>query len=1341
MTLDKSFYTRLGTRYFRFAIFSLMATTSLIGLSQICATPGKDGDVTGLSALGAGGTTVVVNTYYQGNASASVGATSISVGSPRGAGTSITAGDLLLVIQMQDATINSTDSSSYGDGVSGGSASGTTSDGNVGVYEYVQATGPVSGGSVPIQGATAGSGLINAYVNAAATFSQGQRRFQVIRVPQYDDADVEGTVNPAPWNGRSGGVVAIDVNGTLTFVSGGTISATGFGFRGGGGRQLSGDSGGTNSDYRSSSNDDYHAPKGEGIAGTPSFVHESFTGAFPGSLVNTGTGYPSGSHGRGAPGNAGGGGTDGNPGSNDENSGGGGGGNGGTGGMGGNSWNSNLPTGGHGGATFGSASINNLIMGGGGGAGSRNNSSDVDSSGGAGGGLIIIRAATITGTGTISSNGVQPDLANGLQPANDGGGGGGAGGTLVVFGNSGSLANIALLADGADGGDCAANDPAHGPGGGGGGGIVYVNDLLTGTISVDGGVNGVTTTSNLDYGATDGTDGAIYMNAQITSLQACGYVPVSLAYFRALRAGSKVIFEWATATETGNIGFNLLGYDGLEWVRLNDQLIPSHVVDSDRAQNYRFEANVSFIDQFAIEDVDRFGKATRHGSFEMNQTYGARPQMEAIGWANIAYEHELADLQHRDFGTSAAPKATIWVTEPGLQRVSFETLQMAGIDFSGMPIEDLALTSNGQPIPIRVGNDQPKSGSFFGPGWYVEFIGEVEFNLYSDRNAYHLVANSKTAHRIPDAPNFKPFAPRPVTHYREQFKREENHEYAFNSQFDDPWFDTKFLTLEEPTSFDFDFELDNLKIGFGAQLNLRAYGVTNFPIENDHHLQFFLNGYWLGEWVGEGTEVLEQAIPVPSSYLHNGFNRLRIVAPGDTGAAADVINFEGFSLSYQRELRAKAEGLTFSAEGRTFSLSHLPANNPVVYAETSEGIFHLPEVPVDAVKNQYWTATLTNPTNQAGPVTFHVVIPNHIHRPEVTKPRGNSNLLYQGADFLIISHPNFIDGLAPLVSAREAEGFRTFIADVNHVYDQFSYGNIKADAIADYIKYAYETMGTRYVLLVGGDSYDYKNYLGEGAISFVPTQYVRTSNLVGFTPSDAAFADVDNDRVPDLAIGRFPVRTAQEIDLIVQKTLKYENAPFVHDSLFVAGSDESAVSFKGYSEHFMDKLPTNWSKKTAFIDDLGVASARNTLVDSVNEGLAFLHFFGHSGPTVWTFENLFSTQHIQQLRNNQAPTMVVQWGCWNTYFVAPSYNTMAHKWLLSGSNGAAAVFGSSSLSEVSSEKQFAPKFLEKLFIPGQSLGEAMTEAKQEVAKEYPELADVQLGFHLLGDPTMVLNPR
>ncbi len=466
-----------------------------------CATPGTDGP--------AGTLTGIVNTYYPGTANAAAGATSISVGTSRGAATAIAAGDLLLVIQMQDAAINSTDTDSYGDGVAGGTASGSTSVNNSGKFEYVQATGAVTAGAVGITGAGAGSGLVNSYVNAAATATQGQRRFQVIRVPQYSTATLGSGLTVAAWNGTTGGILAVDVTGTLA-LAGATVDVTGLGFRGGGARQLTGAGGGSNTAYRSLATAAYHAQKGEGIAGTPRYVRNGSAAA-----TDTGVeGYPNGSSARGAPGNAGGGGTDGNPATNDQNSGGGGGANGGTGGQGGNTWSSNLARGGYGGTAF-AGSVSQLVLGGGGGAGTRNNTPSVAaaSAGGNGGGMVMLRAGNLSGTGTITADG-----QTGVLPENDAGGGGGAGGSVMVLSAGGGTGGLTVNARGAVGGDGEqATSGAHGPGGGGGGGVVVLSGAAAG-VNVGGGAAGDTNNGSgtfIPYGATAGTSGSSTTSATL----------------------------------------------------------------------------------------------------------------------------------------------------------------------------------------------------------------------------------------------------------------------------------------------------------------------------------------------------------------------------------------------------------------------------------------------------------------------------------------------------------------------------------------------------------------------------------------------------------------------------------------------------------------------------------------------------------------------------------------------------------------------------------------------------------------------------------------------------------
>ncbi|HET9503492.1 MAG TPA: hypothetical protein VFO93_08120, partial [Hymenobacter sp.] len=494
-----------------------VSNTGAAGTASACAIPGKDGSPTLLDNP---------NTYYPATASAAAGATSLVVGvgtrgSTPAASNTIAKGDLLLVIQMQGADINSTNTDSYGDGVAGGGASGNlTSNLQAGTYEYVVAsnTTPIDvtvGGTITLT-----SALVNSYVNAAATASAGPRRFQVVRIPQYGNLTLGATIAALPWTGSVGGILALDVAGQTNF-SGNSIDASGRGFRGGGGRTQA-TAAGANLDYVGTSATNAHAQKGEGLAGTPRYVNVPGTpnDATTNATIDNGSAnenYAGGSFSRGAPGNAGGGGNN-----NIDNSGGGGGANGGTGGRGGNKFaGSSEPVGGEPGAAFGPVSSARLVLGGGGGAGSTNNNTGTPtngaaSSGAAGGGIVLLRTGTVAGSGSIVANGGS---ANG-SVADDGSGGGGAGGSILLTAqNPAGLSGVTLAANGGNGGSntgSASGNGPHGPGGGGGGGVVLANGPVA-SASAAAGANGTTRNggTSIAYGAAAGAAGIV--NTQISN--------------------------------------------------------------------------------------------------------------------------------------------------------------------------------------------------------------------------------------------------------------------------------------------------------------------------------------------------------------------------------------------------------------------------------------------------------------------------------------------------------------------------------------------------------------------------------------------------------------------------------------------------------------------------------------------------------------------------------------------------------------------------------------------------------------------------------------------------------
>lgn len=441
----------------------------------------------------------------------------------------LSTGDRVLIIQMKGAAITSTNNSSFGD---------ISSIGNAGKYEFSSICGFLNNTVV------LSNHLLHTYDVSMV---------QVVRVPVYNqDITVTGTLSATPWNASTGlgGVLAFEVNGTLTLNAG--ISTNGAGFSGGGLFVNTTNRCGPETDYyyslaQSSGSNLGGSPKGEGVA---DFVSNR-------------------EYGRGRQSNGGGG-------ANVDNTGGGGGSNYGAGGNGGEKSNSffcSATTVGIGGAaltSFGypatvTSTNNKIFLGGGGGCGEMNNiysgANGAGTPGGNGGGIILIKALTLVGNGhTVTSNGeqgVNPVMPVPTEAAGDGGGGGGAGGVVILNINSFS-GSLTVQARGANGSNAGFQDQCPGPGGGGGGGVIWYSGTLPGTVTtnVSGGASGVIKNApshnppceGQTNGATAGTAGLLqpgFVAPQGTNTIDCSILPLDLLkQFSGKRNSTNVQLNW-----------------------------------------------------------------------------------------------------------------------------------------------------------------------------------------------------------------------------------------------------------------------------------------------------------------------------------------------------------------------------------------------------------------------------------------------------------------------------------------------------------------------------------------------------------------------------------------------------------------------------------------------------------------------------------------------------------------------------------------------------------------------------------------------------------------------------
>ncbi|MEI9909967.1 MAG: T9SS type A sorting domain-containing protein [Bacteroidota bacterium] len=447
-------------------------------------------------------------------------------------------GDKAMIVQMKGATINTSNSSAFGD---------TTSLNNAGNYE-IGTICYLRGDSVF---------FVFMFLNQYTVTD----KVQLVRIPEYVSATVTDTLKAAPWNNTNGtgGVLAIHVEQDLVLNA--PIFADMSGYRGGAYIVSSGtcsNAGAPMGWYYNANNTSPQSGsfKGEGVF--------DITAAFSG--------------GRGAPANGGGGG-------NNHNNGGAGGANlssGGDGGGNSSTTGCTVTIAGRAGKALSSHGGKKIFMGGGGGAGHVNNNLVSSNGGGHGGGIIFIQAENLTGNSyKISANGQV-----GGPAASDGASGAGAGGTIILdvdnyIGTTTVESNGAQGGTEADGGNIGR---CYGAGGGGSGGVIYFSGATPAIpVTVTGGAAGPETGRDASCAAVvpsaAGADGLIipnytYFSSLVLANSYCSVLlPVELSSFTARFANEQTWLNWKVPQpETINRFLIERSNNGTGWTKIAEQV-------------------------------------------------------------------------------------------------------------------------------------------------------------------------------------------------------------------------------------------------------------------------------------------------------------------------------------------------------------------------------------------------------------------------------------------------------------------------------------------------------------------------------------------------------------------------------------------------------------------------------------------------------------------------------------------------------------------------------------------------------------------------------------------------
>ncbi|MCU1267767.1 MAG: hypothetical protein JWM21_4085 [Acidobacteria bacterium] len=775
-----------------------------------------------------------------------------------------------------------------------------------------------------------------------------------------------------------------------------------------------------------------------------------------------------------------------------------------------------------------------------------------------------------------------------------------------------------------------------------------------------------------------------------------------------------------------------------------------------------------------LEDVDLDGTRTLHGPITPSIAYTnpkGGPQRSALlnelqnrtsgtgtmfrGWPAVFAAQQAAfsnprvvdpDATIAQRQIAAMPGVKLAVSTNGLQRIGQPELVAAGLD-PNVNAPQLQLYANGRAVPIKLSGDQVH----FTAGDYLEFYGHgLESTTEAAQTYYLVVRPDSFGSRIQDLVYRDPQPlPPPTGAQNYQYTIERKDRWIYYSAYLNGDDGNIFGHVVQGTPVSETLPVNHVDAtGGDAELEVSLVGLSL----QSHHVRVSFNGTDLGIVDFAGADHPIHTFSVPAALVHDGDNAVQFVA---LDGSIDASLVDSVRLTYAHAYAADNNLLSVGIDNEQTRRigGFTSANVRVLDITDPRNVVEITQtVAVSAQPDGTFAADMqVQGASFRQTHTLLAFVDGQGGHPDIVKSNEPSSWWSQtaGADYLIITSRDFKTNVEPLAQLRRNQGMVVKVVDVEDLYDEFSYGQHTPQAVHDFLQLATSTWTRQphYVLFAGDASFDPKNYLGQGNTDYVPTKLVDTALME--TASDDWLADFDNDGMADLAIGRLPVRTSADADLMVSKIINYENATPdpQRGALMVADHD-----FESSSTAVQSLLPASMPQQVINRSSADDTTIHNQIISSLNQGPSVVNFMGHGGNGTWTGALLLSIYDAPNLTNNNRLSLFVMMTCMNGYF-QNAYNDSLSEALMRTPGGAVAVWSSSGMTGPEGQNTIDQEFYRQLFggqgastrlgrrgllgkytaNTGPTLGDAARAAKQTTND-----TDVRRTWMLFGDPAMRL---
>ena len=369
-----------------------------------------------------------------------------------------------------------------------------------------------------------------------------------------------------------------------------------------------------------------------------------------------------------------------------------------------------------------------------------------------------------------------------------------------------------------------------------------------------------------------------------------------------------------------------------------------------------------------------------------------------------------------------------------------------------------------------------------------------------------------------------------------------------------------------------------------------------------------------------------------------------------------------------------------------------------------------------------------------------------------------------GADFLIISHTEFLAQAQTLADFRQGQGLRSLVVDVQDIYDLFGFGIVGRDPIQAFLQYAFHhwvAPAPSYLVLLGDGHWNPKGYnpskYGAWRESFIPPYLAMVDPFLGETAADNRYAAVvGNDVLPEMMVGRMAVTSAAQASAFVDKIIAYESSTPSNDwgtpLLAVADNPDSAGNFAALTQALiLTSFPDNYPIERVYlgVTHTNVTLARQAVIAAINNGRFLVNYIGHAANSQWAgYDNfapysgpLLAIEDVEGLTNANNYPIISAMTCWEGYYINPhavgsNYEALSEVITRAEGKGAVATWSPTGMSVATGHDIINRAFFDAIFykvLP--TIGQATQRSVLDLwaTGTYLDLVDT---FLLFGDPAM-----